>query len=989
MSVRQRLLLCLISLFPFQTSGASPLATSQSPHLPFTFVENKGQLDSSARYMGAGPTFRAWFQDRGVLYQQGLAMCQVQFKGGSPNPRIEAADPTGASANYFRGADTRRWKTHLPLFGALLYREVWPGIDIRFRAEEDQTKAEYLVSPGGSVGDIQLLFDAPTEIQSDGSLAVFGASGRFVENKPFIFQDSESGKVIVQGGFRREKDGTIGFTVAAYDPQKPLVIDPIILFGGYFGGSAQSSITSVAVNSYFNTIVAGWTLSTDLPSSGGALPLNRGGVDAFVAGFSPAGGKLLFCTYLGGSADDRAFGIAVDSSNNTYITGWTSSSNFPVVAAFQSRLSGVRDAFVTKLNPAGNALIYSTYLGGGGVDAGNAITLDTNNSPVIVGDTTSTNLPASAGAVQSRSAGGQDAFVAKLTPKGAALMFMTYLGGSATDHGAAVVLDASGSVFVAGSTFSTNFHVANASQPQSGGGEDAFVAKFSPSGSSLLFSTYFGGSGGTAGAPEAINAITMGSAGNLFVAGITSSPNLPVTSTAAQTVFAGGQTDGFLARLDPATGSVLKCTYLGGSGDDGINGLAIDFYGYLYVAGYTSSTDFPVQSPAQSANAGGMDAFVAKMLPSYILFSTYMGGVGNETANAIAIDSLSSVVIAGQTGSAAFTGSATLTGWTGSAVSSFLVKLAPGFTLAVNASGIFYFDVWHNTGYNGPNLTLNASSFGTSGDLPVVGDWDASGRQRIGVFRSGSWYLDTNGNGVLDSADRVVQFGQEGDLPVVGDWSGTGRASLGLYRQGTFILDLSGHLSGIATGLKDATFPFGLPGDLPVVADWNRSGTSKVGVFRNGTWLVDYNGDRIFNSLDKIYTYGAAGDIPVVGDWTGSGAPSLGVYRHGIWILDYNEDNVLSSGRELTLTFGGAGYTPLVLSAAASNAPQKLNANCIGGPEGIRTLDLFHAMEARSQLRHRPTTSNVPLVYTNDDEDWYIFASEAFSPASSSGCSAR
>jgi hypothetical protein len=479
------------------------------------------------------------------------------------------------------------------------------------------------------------------------------------------------------------------------------------------------------------------------------------------------------------------------------------------------------------------------------------------------------------------------------------------------DSANAVKLDSSNSVYFGGSTYSMNFPTVNASQPQSGGGQDGFVARLSASGASAIFSTYFGGSGGSAGAPEEVNALTLASGGTILVAGTTSSQNLPVFANSLQSAFAGGLTDGFVARFSSA-GALMKCTYLGGSGDDGINAIVMDGDGYIYVAGYTTSTDFPVQAPIQSSNGGGMDAFVAKITMPQIIFATYLGGYGNDAANAIAIDSMTSIVVAGSTASGNMPVVGSVGQWPGNVLSSFIAKFVPNFTLDVVASPIFYSDVWHDTGYDGPNITLNTSSFGLAGDIPVSGDWTGSGVKRIGVFRSGTWLLDINGDGVFDAGDKTVQFGQAGDLPVLGDWNGTGQIKLGLFRQGTFILDLSGHLSGIPTGLSDATFPFGLASDIPVAEDWNQSGTTKVGIFRNGLWIVDYTGDRVSNGLNQTYTFGQAGDLPVIGDWASTGLRHIGVYRQGIWILDYVGANAISPGSSLYLAFGGAGYLPLV-----------------------------------------------------------------------------
>lgn len=908
MNLRRDIVFGILTSFPFASAVAGSVAGA--PRLPFTFVENKGQSDAAIRYIGNGPEFKAWFRDGGVTFQQGAAGTSVQFVDGNRGPRIEALAPTGATANYLRGSDPEAWQTGLPLFGMLRYRGVWPGVEIRFKADNAGTKAEYVVAPGASIAKIRLHFDGCARIQPDGSLMVSGESGQFREDKPVLFQGEGSARTEIAGSFRQFEDGAIGFTAAAYDAEKPLTIDPAMFFSGYLGNS-ETTITAMAVNSYYNTIVAGWTIATDLPATGGVQPAYGGGVDAFVAGFSPVGGVLIFCTYLGGSGDDRAFGLAVDASNNTYVTGWTSSTNFPVLNAFQKKLSGTRDAFIAKLNAAGSSLVFSTYLGGSGVDVGNAIALDSSNAPVIVGYTTSTNLATTAGVFQPRFGGNQDAFVAKLTPAGTALEFMTYLGGSGADSANAVKLDASNSVYLGGSTSSLNFPAVSAFQTQSGGGQDGFVARLSASGGSAIFSTYLGGSGGTAGTPEEVNALAIAPSGSIFVAGTTSSPNFPVTAGAFQQTFGGGQTDGFVTRYSSA-GALQKSSYLGGSGNDAINAITIDFFGYIYAAGSTTSTDFPVQMPTQSANAGGMDAFVAKLLISQIYFATYLGGSGNDSANAIAVDSMTSIVVAGSTASWNFPVAGSVGQWPGSVLSSFIAKLIPNFTLDVVAPPLFYFDIWQDTGYNGPNITLNTSSFGLAGDIPVSGDWTGSGVKRIGVFRNGTWLLDINGNGVFDAGDKTVQFGQAGDLPVMGDWNGTGQIKIGLFRQGTFILDLSGHLSGVATGLSDATFLFGLASDIPVAADWNQTGSTKVGIFRNGVWIVDYTGDRVFNSLDRSYTFGQAGDVPVIGDWASTGVRHIGVYRQGIWILDYAGANAIVSGSTLYLAFGGAGYLPLV-----------------------------------------------------------------------------
>jgi hypothetical protein len=296
-----------------------------------------------------------------------------------------------------------------------------------------------------------------------------------------------------------------------------------------------------------------------------------------------------------------------------------------------------------------------------------------------------------------------------------------------------------------------------------------------------------------------------------------------------------------------------------------------------------------------------------------MLFGTYLGGTGSEGGNAIAVDFETSIVVAGQTSSGNFPVAGSVQGYSEEILASFLTKIAPSFMAAVayGTAGTQTITevLWRIA------ASPQSTTYGNATDRPITGDWDGTGKKRIGLFRNGTWILDINGNGVVDAADKTVVFGQAGDVPVVGDWLGTGHIALGLFRSGTFILDLSGHLSGVATGQSDATFAFGQGGDVPIVADWSGSGTTKVGIFRNGLWIVDYAGARAMNGTNRNYNYGQAGDLPVVGDWDSSGHPSkIGIYRGGLWVLDYDGDNALTTPyvNEMAFGFGSAGYTPLI-----------------------------------------------------------------------------
>ncbi|MBI2987758.1 MAG: SBBP repeat-containing protein [Deltaproteobacteria bacterium] len=408
--------------------------------------------------------------------------------------------------------------------------------------------------------------------------------------------------------------------------------------------------------------MTGLTSSTNFPTvnpyqdnfAGGSTPDAFG--DAFVTKLDPTG-SVVYSTYLGGRDNEDASGIAVDASGNSYVTGSSTSTNFPTTeGAFQRAKSGPYDVFVTKLNSQGNGLVYSTYLGGTGPETGFGISVDCSGNAHITGWTYSTDFPTQ-NAFQPQHGGGpqddiRDAFMTKMSSDGKSLVYSTYLGGNGVDVGWDITADCTGNAYVTGETWSSNFPTtAGAFQTAFGGGiGDAFVTKLSPAGS-VVYSTYVGGSGYEGGIGIAVDFN-----GNVYVTGSTPSPDFPTTAGSFQTVLRGTN-DVFVVKLNPQGNALVYSTYVGGSGFEAGRGIAVDSSGAAYVAGITNSTDFPTRNPIQATNGGGVDTFVMKLNPSgnALVYSTYLGGSGGYEPEAkIGLDSCGNAYVAGITDSTDF-----------------------------------------------------------------------------------------------------------------------------------------------------------------------------------------------------------------------------------------------------------------------------------------------------------------------------------------------
>jgi hypothetical protein len=590
---------------------------------------------------------------------------RLKLAGADKTAVVKGADELPGKVNYFIGDDSAKWRANVSTFGSVRYAQVYQGVDVVYYGNQRQLEYDFIIAPGSDARAIKLQFDGADKVEVDAAGDLLLALGESVirQPKPLMYQEVSGERRAVDGGYAVNAAGQVGFAVGDYDAQRPLIIDPVLVYSTYLGGSDVDEGNDIAVDSAGNAYICGITNSTNFPTANAIQgtfnpPINPSLVsrDGFVTKLNAAGTALVYSTYLGGNADDRCNKIAVDASGNAYVAGETGSTNFPTANAFQSTYGGgFSDGYIAKLNAAGSAFVYSTYLGGDVFDAAHALTIDSTGSVYATGRTTSSTFPV-VNPIQGTYSGGPgaDAFVTKINAAGTALVYSTYLGGNAGTTGGftagfSIKVDSTGSAYLTGQTRATNFPTANAIQSTFGGGfpdGDAFVTKLNAAGTALVYSTYLGGSDNDIG-----NEIALDSAGNAYVTGVANSANFPTANAFQSTL--KGTSDAFVTKLNAAGTAFIYSTYLGGTTNESGNAIAVDSAGNAYVAGGTSSTDFPLVNPNQGTFAGLVDIFLTKFNAggSALTYSTYFGGSGNDTALAVAVDSANSMYIAGRTSS--------------------------------------------------------------------------------------------------------------------------------------------------------------------------------------------------------------------------------------------------------------------------------------------------------------------------------------------------
>ena len=638
---------CLLAMLdrpPAVPGAAAPEASRGDLKLPLSFVPNRGQLDSGrVLYYADGPTSAMYFTERmaAITLSDGDrgAAVHMRFLGANPHPRLIAHDRRAGTVNYMSASERH---TDLPTYAGLTYRDLWPGIDMTFRANGAKLKYEFLVRPGANPSAIRLAYagaGAPA-ITGSGALSVATAMGPLTDSRPYSYQQTGGRRVPVRSRFVLRNGHSYGFAVAGHDVRRPLVIDPDLAYSTFLGGRSTDEPWGIDVDAQGHAYVVGITRSEDFPTTPGAFQTTARSYNTFVTKLSDDGSALEYSTFLAGSQYEEARAIAVDNQGNAFVTGFTLSPDFPTTAgAYDTSYNGSYDTFLTKLNATGSGLLYSTYLGGSSFEGATAIAVDGNGSAYLTGNTASVDHPTTPGAYQTTNNGGDDVFLARFIPDGSQLVYSTLLGSSGfSEFAYSLAVDGSGNAYTTGRTDSGSFPTTvGAFDPSWNGGDDAFVSKISADGTKLLASTFLGGPGFEVGSGAATDA-----ADQPYVAGITrDSPAFPTTPGAYDTT-PDGQ-DGFLAKLDPALSHLTYSTFLGGNrpgGTFGGHSLEVDARGRAHVTG-----------------TGGSGIFVNRFDPtgSQLTYSADLGGDSLETSAGIALgDGARDAYVSGMTDSSDF-----------------------------------------------------------------------------------------------------------------------------------------------------------------------------------------------------------------------------------------------------------------------------------------------------------------------------------------------
>jgi len=632
--------------------------------LQIPFIENKGQIKGEsvsyyAKTFGGTvfvtkdgklvyslPKFEEKEKVKGWVIKEGLV--------GASISNVKGEEEAVTKVSYFKGKDPSKWERNISTYNLVSLGEVYKGIGLKVKAYGKNVEKLFYIKAGANPESIKIKIEGAKSLRVNeaGELEVETGLGVIKFTKPSAYQEINGKRVEVVAAYTllSNPQYVYGFKVGSYDKKETLIIDPL-LASTFIGGSSWDYGRSIALDGGGNVYITGETDSSNYPTTSGAYDesYNGGDYDVFVSRLNSSLTSLLASTFIGGSGWDYGYSIALDEDGNVYITGETDSSDYPTTSgAYDESHNGGGDVFVSKLNSSLSTLLASTFIGGSGSDYGYSIALDGGGNVYITGKTYSSDYPTPSGAYDESYNGYCDVFVSRLNSSLSSLLSSTFIGGSSYDYGYSIALDGGGNVYITGETWSSNYPTTSGAYDESfnGGYCDVFVSKLNSSLSTLLSSTFIGGSNYECG-----YSIALDGGGNVYITGYTYSSDYPTTSGAYDEGHNGDE-DVFVSRLNSSLSNLLASTFIGGSGDEHGYSIALDGGGNVYITGYTYSSDYPTTSGAyDEGHNGDEDVFVSRLNSSLsnLLASTFIGGSGDEHGYSIALDGGGNVYITGYT----------------------------------------------------------------------------------------------------------------------------------------------------------------------------------------------------------------------------------------------------------------------------------------------------------------------------------------------------
>lgn len=755
---------------------ATPTAVASYGKRPVTFEGNVGQTDPQVKFLSRGSGYVVFLTSGGMVFsahskfvpnpaapanaqapsktQRSAPVIQLNLVGSNPNPTAVGEDQQPGKANYFIGRDAKKWRTNVATYAKVHYKDVYPGIDLVYYGNSSQLEYDFEVAAGSDPRQIQ--FDVKgadsVSVDSTGNLILQTKQGALQVQSPVLYQTFNNMKLPVTGGFSMRNPTRVGFSLQGYDKTKPLVIDPVLLYATYLGGLADDHAVGVAVDSLGSAYVAGWTQSANFPLASEAT--GDTGTNGFIAKLDVSGSTLVYVDFIGGSGgnDDNPTAIALDSSNNAYLTGYTCSGDFPIVNGFQRSMNACSDGFISKVSPDGSSLLYSTYLGGSSQTQSFGIAVDASQNMYVAGATWATDFPVQ-NALQpsalpnSQGYYGNYGFVTALTADGSTLIYSTYLAGSSNVaeqcyYGACwpspynqingIVLDSSANAYLTGYTNTYNFPTSeSAYMPSQNSPNDAqigFVSELSSSGS-LVYSSYFGS---TNGDPTYPTAIAVDSNGSAYITGWAySDGSFPVTTPnlCDPGTYGWGCSYGFITKFNPTGTGLVYSTFLPPNNSAFLEALALDAQDDAYVVGYAYGGGLSTVNPIE-AYTNQQDVLLMEIDPtgSIQLFGTYLGGNGDDFPTGIALDASGSMYVVGYTDSSDFpVTAAALQNTLGGNNDAFVAKIGTADSPAVSISpSLVQFSIRPVGSVSQPNTSLlrnMGSSALTISSITISGDF--------------------------------------------------------------------------------------------------------------------------------------------------------------------------------------------------------------------------------------------------------------------------